>query len=78
MTETAEKIMRLFGKAGKAEPGMVLSISELSSIANEWGPDHAPVLEAAMRELQDEGYVHITTPHGLELTERGVSYLFTD
>jgi hypothetical protein len=78
MTETAERIMQIFGKEGTVEPGMVLSISELSRHAKEWGPEHAGVLEAAMKELQDEGYVHITIPHGLELTERGVSYLFAD
>lgn len=70
--------MELFGKHSLVKAGMVLTISELSRAAREWGSEHSAGLDAAMKELQDEGYATITTPHGLELTERGLSYLFAE
>jgi hypothetical protein len=76
MTETALKIMGLFARHDKVKAGMVLTLSELSHEAGLWGPQHSSGLEKAMEELRDEGYVVITTPHGLELTESGFSYLF--
>ncbi len=78
MTDTADRIMELFEKHPHAKTGMVLTISELSREARKWGPEHSSGLDAAMKELQDEGYAIITTPHGLELTERGFSYLFAE
>jgi hypothetical protein len=66
----------LFNRHGKAEVGKVVPFAELSYHANEWGPRYAEGLEAAMKELRDEGYAIITVPHGLELTERGFSYLY--
>ncbi len=78
MTDTAQKIMELFKKHKRVEPGMVLTISELSHETRKWGPTHSAVLDAAMEELRDEGYAIITTPHGLELTEMGFSYLFAE
>ncbi|MGE5893124.1 MAG: hypothetical protein ACM34I_03620 [bacterium] len=78
MTDTAQKIMLLFQKHAKVEPGMVLTFTEMSCRAKEWGPHHSASLEAAMEELRDEGYALITTPHGLELTESGYSYLFKE
>lgn len=78
MTETALKIMELFGKHDKVKAGMVLTVSGLSHEARKWGPQHSSNLEAAMEELRDEGYVIITSPHGLELTEMGYSYLFSE
>lgn len=78
MTDTAQKIMELFGQHEKVKPGMVLTISELSLKAREWEPRYVAGIEMAMEELRDEGYVIITTPHGLELTERGFSYLFNE
>jgi peptidoglycan/xylan/chitin deacetylase (PgdA/CDA1 family) len=76
MTETARKIMDLFAKHDKVKAGMVLTLSGLAREAGQWGPQHSAGLEKAMEELRDEGYVIITTPHGLELTENGFSYLF--
>jgi hypothetical protein len=76
MTDTAQKIMELFEKHAQVKTGMVLTVAELSRKAREWGPEHSAGLDAAMGELQDEGYAIITTPHGLELTERGFSYHF--
>lgn len=76
MTDTALKIMDLFRKHARVEPGMVLTFPELSHKARAWGPQHFKKLEAAMEELRDEGHVIITTPHGLELTESGFAYLF--
>jgi hypothetical protein len=70
--------MELFRKHRTVEPGMVLTISVLKRNATDWGPEHIASLEAAMKDLQAEGYAIITTPHGLELTERGVSYLYND
>ncbi len=78
MTDTAQKIMELFKKHALVETGMVLTVSELSHEARKWGPQHSASLTSAMEELQDEGYAIITTPHGLELTERGFSYLFAE
>ncbi len=78
MTDTAQRIMELFEKHAHVKTGMVLTISELSHEARKWGPPHSAGLNAAMEELQDEGYAIITTPHGLELTERGFSYLFAE
>jgi hypothetical protein len=75
MTETARKIMGHFVKHGKIEPGSVLTVSELLRTAVEWGKSHSENLDSAMEELRDEGFVIITSPHGLELTARGVSYL---
>lgn len=76
MTETARKIMGLFAKHDKVKTGMVLTLSELTREAGKWGPQHSAGLEKAMEELRGEGYVIITAPHGLELTESGFSYLF--
>ncbi len=78
MTDTAQKIMELFEKHPLVKTGMVLTISELSQKAREWGPQYSTGLDSAMQELHNEGYVIITTPHGLELTERGFSYLFAE
>lgn len=78
MTETAQKIMELFEKQNKVETGMVLTFPELSKKAGEWGPQHSACLNAAMEELRNEGYVIITAPHSLELTERGYTYLFSE
>ncbi len=78
MTETAQKIMELFRKHKLVETGMVLTVSELSHEARKWGPAHPAALNAAMEELRDEGFVIITSPHGLELTEAGFSYLFAE
>jgi hypothetical protein len=78
MTDTAQKIMELFAKHDKVKAGMVLTFPELSHKAKEWGPQHSEGFEEAMAELRDEGYVLITAPHGLELTEKGFSYLFAD
>jgi len=75
MTDAANEIMNHFVEQGRVEQGSVLIISELYRKAREWGPQYVENLESAMRELQDEGYVLITAPHGLELTGRGVSYL---
>lgn len=76
MTETAEKIMELFERHEKVEPGMVLTETQLAHEARLWGPGHLSGLAAAMEELRDEGYVIITAPHGLELTELGFTKLF--
>jgi hypothetical protein len=78
MTDTAQRIMGLFLAHGIIEPGAVLIISELRRKAADWGMPHPASLEAAMEELKAEGYVIITAPHGLELTERGVSYLLQE
>ena len=76
MTDTALKIMELFGKHARVETGTVLTYPELSNKAKSWGPQHFENLEAAMEELRGAGYAIITTPHGLELTELGYAYLF--
>ncbi|MBI5101399.1 MAG: hypothetical protein HZB33_06145 [Nitrospirae bacterium] len=76
MTDTALKVMDLFREHARVEAGMVLTFPELSDKARAWGPRHLQRLEASMEELRDEGYVIITTPHGVELTELGFEYLF--
>ncbi len=75
MTDTAQRIMDLFKQHKKVQPGMVVTVSELSSAARQWGGEHAAALEKAMAELEAEGYVIITSPHGLELTEEGYDRL---
>lgn len=78
MTDTAQKIIELFREHDKVKAGMVLTLTGLSYKARDWGPEHTARIEKAMKELQDEGYALVTTPHGLELTERGFSYLFPE
>ncbi len=78
MTDTAQRIMEIFEKRAKVKPGTVLTMSTLSHEARKWGPKHVADLESAMEELKNEGYAIITTPHGLELTESGFSYLFPE
>ncbi len=75
MTDTAQRIMELFRQHKKVQPGMVVTVSELSSAAGRWGEEHVAALEGAMAELEAEGYVIITSPHGLELTEEGYGHL---
>ncbi len=78
MTDTAKKVMELFARHDKAEPGMVITSSELSSNAKKWGKGHFKRLHEAMEELRNEGHVTITASHGLELTEEGYNFLFNE
>jgi hypothetical protein len=76
MTDTAQKVMELFTRHGKSEPGMVIPSYDLTSNARKWGQNHFKKLQGAMEELQQEGHVIITPSGGLELTEEGYNYLF--
>jgi hypothetical protein len=78
MTKAAEKIMELFKKHDKVETGMVLTSAELSFSTSDWEPSDFSALDNALKELRNEGYVIITPSRGLELTERGVNYLFEE
>ncbi len=78
MTDTAKRVMELFARHDKAEPGMVITSYELSSNAKKWGKGHLKRLHEAMEELQYEGHVIITASRGLELTEEGYNFLFNE
>jgi hypothetical protein len=78
MTDTAQKVMELFARHGKTEPGMVIPSYELTSNAKKWGKKHLEKLPDAMEELKNEGHVIITPSRGLELTEEGYNYLLGD
>lgn len=78
MTETAQKIMELFRGQDKVKTGMVLSHSQLSFRAKDWGQTHVARLNEASEELHREGLVIITPSQGLELTDKGYFYLFNE
>lgn len=78
MTDTAQKIMELFKRHDKTKAGMVLTFSQLSLNAKDWGQDYFEKLNEAMEELGKEGYAIITPPNGLELTEKGYNYIVNE
>ncbi len=78
MTKTAAKIMELFKKHDKVKTGMVLTSSELSFSSSDWEPSDFAGMDGAFKELSNEGYVIITPSKGLELTEKGLNYLFNE
>jgi len=78
MTKTAEKVMALFQKHDKVQPGTVLTSSEVSSGSQDWGPSDFAGLDGAFRELGNEGLVIITPSKGLELTEKGLAFLLNE
>jgi len=78
MTRTPEKIMELFRRHNKVKAGMVLTSAEFSPGSPGWEPSDFAVLDDAFRELRDEGLVIITPSRGLELTEKGLSYLLNE
>ncbi len=78
MTATSGKIMELFRGHGKLEVGMVLTSSDLSLGSSGWEPSDFAGLNEAFRELSNEGFVIITPSKGLELTEKGLNYLFRE
>lgn len=78
MTGTSEKIMELFKKHAKVKTGMVLTSSELSFSSSNWEPSDFAEMDEAFKELSTEGYVIITPSKGLELTEKGLNYLFNE
>ncbi len=57
---------------------MVIPSYELASYAKKWGKNHFIKLRDAMEELRSEGHVIITPSGGLELTEEGYNYLFSE
>ncbi len=78
MRRTSEKIMALFERHHKIETGMVLPSTEFSPGSSGWEPDDFAEMDGAFKELSDEGLVIITPSKGLELTEKGVSYLLSE
>lgn len=78
MTDTAQKIMELFKRHDRTKAGMVLTFSQLSFNAKDWGRAHFAKLKEAMEELRYEGYVIITPPNGLELTEKGYNHIVNE
>lgn len=78
MTKTAERVMALFQKHNKVQPGTVLTSSEVSSGSQDWGPSDFAGLDVAFRELTNEGLVIITPSKGLELTEKGLAFLLNE
>jgi hypothetical protein len=76
MTENAGNIMELFRAHEKVKTGYVLPHTELVKYAKKLGETGAEDLKKASAELAGEGYVIITPPGGLELTDKGYFYLF--
>ncbi len=78
MRRTSEKIMALFQKHQKVKAGTVLTSTEFSPGSPGWEPADFAEMDEAFKELSDEGFVIITPSKGLELTEKGLSYLLNE
>ena len=78
MSDTAEKIMELFRKHDKVKTGLVLTATELSFKSSDWEPSDFSRLDSALEELSSAGYIIVTPSLGLELTDKGYSFLFDE